>query len=194
MTRVDNSAITKLKCPNCQTVNKRNAAALDFTCASCETKFCLVCNVRYHEKMNGLELKKLVLKKKFEQEEKVPRTNDWINDDRIFTNLSMSFICNCIKNGAKMVSVLTYAKTGRRAIQRIINVRVNRLLGVLLVNGLHTRIPMFVATWTLITTKSLGYVLNVKMTLLNAWLADLIHPHATAALASPKASTLVSKP
>ena len=75
MTRVDNSAITKLKCPNCQTVNKRNAAALDFTCASCETKFCLVCNVRYHEKMKCLELKKLVLKKKFEQEEKVLRTN-----------------------------------------------------------------------------------------------------------------------
>ena len=51
-----------------------------------------------------------------------------------------------VKSAAKMVSVLTYAKTGRRAIQRIINVRVNRLLGVLLVNGLHTRIPMFVAT------------------------------------------------
>ena len=45
-----------------------------------------------------------------------------------------------------MVSVLTYAKTGRRAIKLLMNVRVNRLSGVLLVNGSHTRIPMFVAT------------------------------------------------
>ena len=51
-----------------------------------------------------------------------------------------------IAKSAKVVYALINAKTGRRAILLQTNVRVNRLLGVLLGNGSHTRILMFVAT------------------------------------------------
>ena len=51
-----------------------------------------------------------------------------------------------LAKSAKVVYALINAKTGRRAILLQTNVRVNRLLGVLLGNGLHTRILMFVAT------------------------------------------------